>query len=193
MRRTRRPGRTSLDGDRRTPAPAASSAPAVALVRSLQQTVGNQAVQRLLAPPALAAAALLRTPVAEGRLATPEDPVHHSGEHGLVTVVEDPNDVEVPGTPLPPLDPEVAKQVVAMRTVLRNVRPLDAKSTRILERAVPGARVVELMKTREQLRKDVWLADTTVRLLGDNAESEEIRRLVATVTAQVESKRVQLE
>src|SRR5205085_10319445 len=147
----------------------------------------------LAAPPALAAAALLRTPVAEGRLATPEEPVHHSGEHGLVTVVEDPNDVEVPGTPLPPLDPQVAKQVVAMRTVLRNVRPLDAKSTRILEHAVPGARVVELMKTREQLRKDVWLADITVRWFGDNAESEEIRRLVATVTAQVESKRVQLE
>jgi hypothetical protein len=164
------------------------------MVRSLQQTAGNQAVQRLLAaPPAPAAAALLRAPVAEGRLATPEDPAHHSGEHGLVTVGEDPNDVEVPGTPLPPLDPEVAKKVVAMRTVLRNVRPLDAKSTRILERAVPGARVVELMKTREQLRQEISLADFALRWFGADAESEEIRRFVATVTAQVESKRVQLE
>jgi hypothetical protein len=158
----------------------------------LQQEVGNARVTSMLA-----AAALLRTPVAEGRLATPEDPVHHSGEHGLVTVVEDPNDVEVPGappaTPLPPLDPEVAKKVVAMRTVLRNVRPLDEKSTRILERAVPGARVVELMKTREQLRKDVWLADMALRWVVPDAESEQSRRLVATVTAQVESKRVQLE
>jgi hypothetical protein len=47
--RTRRPTATSpaSDGDRRTPAHASASA--AALARPLQQTIGNQAVQRLLA------------------------------------------------------------------------------------------------------------------------------------------------
>jgi hypothetical protein len=161
------------------------------LVVRLQRGPGNRQVARLISR-----AAIQRQPAPEvGGACDLEPEAWGTDEEGVCRLSDEEADALARVCRAPELPPQVAGRLIAVRTTLSKVPPLSPRDQATMERVIPGAPILGLIRERNTLQEGIATTQQQIAsLMPSGGQPEEsAQHEIFELTRFLEGKREELE